>query len=458
MLAETAPHPFNGSDWIFEVKWDGIRAIAYVDEKLKILSRSGQDLTFKFPELQELISLTSRAVLDGEIIVMENGHPNFAAVAKRSLTSNIHEVEVLVKKHPVTYVVFDILEKDGFPFIDFPLMERLHILRESLHEGPHTVISDYIDREGEKYYEAILEHGLEGLIAKQKTSIYRPGERSSEWLKLKAIKSVDCVVFGYTLGKGARSNLFGSLLLGLYNDGVPVYVGRVGTGFADSLLKELKKMLDQIKTRVKPFESFDIPNDSTWVEPIIVVEVGYQEFTASRRLRSPRLLRLRNDKDPHDCTVDQVNGTALADYTAKRNLSKTPEPAAEVKSETGNRYVIQEHHASHIHWDLRLEREGVLKSWAVPKQPSEKPGERRLAVQVEDHPIDYANFEGTIPDGEYGAGTVKIWDKGTYISEVWNQDKIQITINGERLHGSYELVRFKKAGENDWLLFKKREG
>ena len=140
----------------------------------------------------------------------------------------------------------------------------------------------------------------------------------------------------------------------------------------------------------------------------------------------------------------------------KRDFSKTSEPVGADEDKDSQIFVIQEHHARRLHWDLRLEREGVLKSWAVPKEPPDKPGERRLAVMVEDHPLEYGNFEGSIPEGEYGAGTVKIWDKGKYMALNWTDDKIEFMLNGQKLKGIYELIRFKKAGEKEWLLFKKR--
>ena len=195
--------------------------------------------------------------------------------------------------------------------------------------------------------------------------------------------------------------------------------------------------------------------DSTWVEPRLVVEVGYHEAMAELRLRAPRLLRLKSDKAPEDCKMDQVRVTTLKDYMEKRDFSKTSEPAPEAAGGRGNKYFVQEHHARRLHWDLRLERDGVLKSWAVPKGPPTEPGERRLAVMVEDHPLEYGGFEGQIPEGEYGAGTVTIWDRGTFVAHEWTDAKIHVTISGEKLKGDYEFVRFRKAGENDWLLFKK---
>jgi DNA ligase D-like protein (predicted 3'-phosphoesterase) len=144
---------------------------------------------------------------------------------------------------------------------------------------------------------------------------------------------------------------------------------------------------------------------------------------------------------------------SLKEYWAKRDFKVTGEPQGEVQDKMGNVYVVQKHHATHLHYDLRLEREGVLKSWAVPKEPPVEKGVKRLAVQVEDHPLEYAGFEGVIPEGEYGAGTVEIWDHGTYDTEMWKEDTITVHIKGEKLAGRYCLIQFKKQ-ENAWLLFK----
>ena len=143
----------------------------------------------------------------------------------------------------------------------------------------------------------------------------------------------------------------------------------------------------------------------------------------------------------------------LKKYREKRDFNRTREPKGERVGE-GNIYVIQKHYASHLHYDLRLEMDGVLKSWAVPKTPPTEPGIRRLAVEVEDHPIEYADFEGAIPEGEYGAGTVEIWDKGSYTLLERKENKLMIEISGRRLDGVYYLIRFK--GRKNWLFFKKK--
>jgi DNA ligase D-like protein (predicted 3'-phosphoesterase) len=145
---------------------------------------------------------------------------------------------------------------------------------------------------------------------------------------------------------------------------------------------------------------------------------------------------------------------SLNEYLSKRNFQKTTEPEGKTKMGEENIYVIQKHAATHLHYDLRLEMDGVLKSWAIPKEPPTAIGIRRLAVQVEDHPIEYANFQGTIPEGEYGAGTVEIWDKGTHRLIERKEDKLIVEINGNRLKGTYVLLRFKT--QKNWLFFKKK--
>ncbi len=144
----------------------------------------------------------------------------------------------------------------------------------------------------------------------------------------------------------------------------------------------------------------------------------------------------------------------LGEYWKKRDFEKTNEPKGDEKTSGGNIYVIQKHQARQLHYDLRLEMDGVLKSWAVPKEPSTEKGIRRLAVQVEDHPLDYAKFEGTIPEGQYGAGTVEIWDKGKYVLKERNEDKMIFEVKGNKLEGDYCLVRFKER--KNWLFFKKK--
>ena len=529
MLSRSANGPFNGDAWLFEIKWDGVRAIAYVDDDLSIRSRSDRELAGQFPELAELLTLAPHTVLDGEIVVMSGGRPDIQALLPRLQVGTGRSAPAKVKT-PVTYIVFDILEENKKPLISLPFSERRKILEESVKEGPHIILSVPVEARGEDYYDAAIARGLEGVMAKRKDSLYEPGLRSGAWLKIKVEKTCDCVIAGYTPGQGGRSLTFGALLLGLYEQGgstVPplkrrppssktissaspsngdkdrklVYIGKVGTGFSDRDLAELLKTFSPLKTSTPQLTGVEEAETVIWLEPVLVGEVAYQAVTRDKRLRIPRFIRIRSDRKPEECSIDQLmevqvassrgdsvaeakdqsdtkgntqkvhskksgpaesdqlqgppKEQALEDYHKKRDFSVTGEPEGAVNKEGGGNYfVVQEHHAHRLHFDLRLEREGVLKSWAVPKGMPEVIGEKHLAVAVEDHPLDYGHFEGTIPKGEYGAGNVSIWDNGTYDTKHWDPDKIEITFHGRRMNGPYVLVRFKRAGKSEWLVFR----
>ena len=453
MLARSQETPFSSDEWLFEVKWDGIRAISYVNDELSVRGRNRTELIHNFPELAELKELAQNAVLDGEIIVMKNGLADFQAVIARNQNTSPGDIAYLSRKFPATYVVFDILEKDGRSLLDVPLLERKAILKNSVGEGNYVVLSMFVENEGESYFRAALEKGVEGIMAKKKQSSYEPGKRSNNWLKIKQVKTCDCVIFGYTQGEGNRDAGFGSLVLGLYDGKDPVFIGKVGTGFSSLYMEELKKLMDEYRSDSGALRNVESDREITWLRPELVCEVGYQSVTEDERLRIPVFRRLRTDKSPPECTIDQIR-PVLNDYKGKRDFIRTPEPFGSGKKETGRSFVVHEHHARRLHFDLRLEKDGVLKSWAVPKGPPEKSGEKRLAVQVEDHPLEYKGFEGTIPEGQYGAGTVKIWDRGLYEPIVWKDDKIELVMKGEKLDGRYVLVKFRKAEKNNWLFFR----
>jgi DNA ligase D-like protein (predicted ligase)/DNA ligase D-like protein (predicted 3'-phosphoesterase) len=456
MLAKLAPQPFSGKDWIFEIKWDGFRAIAYVNHKLSIKSRNQKELKYNFPELEELTQLAGNVILDGEIVVMKEGKPDFQALLERGQATSPVEIELKAKRSPVVYVVFDILEKEAISLVDLPLTERKRILKGSVREGKHVLLSDFVEEKGEAYYNVALEKGLEGVMAKKKASVYEPGVRSGSWLKIRKLRSCDCVIFGYTNGSGARADTFGALLLGLYDGDKPVYIGKVGTGFSQAVLQTLSEKFKKLKTSKASFKP-DIPDEVTWLKPALVCEVVYQVVTHDKRLRMPRFLGVREDKLPSECTLDQILQSGLQEYHSKRDFSVTTEPVGGIEKGDGRVFVVQEHHSRRLHYDLRLEKDGVLKSWAVPKGIPADPSEKRLAVETEAHPLGYASFEGTIPKGQYGAGTVEIWDKGVYEAKVWDEKMIEFTVQGKKLKGRYALVRLKKAREKSWLLLKGKE-
>ncbi len=200
MLAGSAQVPFSSEDWIFEVKWDGIRAISYVKEKLSIRSRNQKELMVNFPELSELKDLARDTVLDGEIIVMKDGKADFQTLIRRSQNTQVRDIDYMARKFPATYIIFDILEKKGDELLNIPLMERKGILKNSVKEGKFVVLSLFVEETGVDYYRAALGKGVEGIMAKKKQSFYEPGKRSNNWLKIKQVKTCDCVIFGYTKG------------------------------------------------------------------------------------------------------------------------------------------------------------------------------------------------------------------------------------------------------------------
>jgi bifunctional non-homologous end joining protein LigD len=527
MLAQSATGPFNSDAWLFEIKWDGVRAIAYVDDTLSLKSRNDWELGGQFPELDELLTLAPGTVLDGEIVAMSGGRPDMQALLSR-LQKGSGRVPPSGVSVPVTYIVFDILEKDKKPLTDLPFLERREILKKSVTEGPHVILSVPVEGKGEDYYRAAIAKGLEGVMAKRKDSPYEPGLRSGAWLKIKDEKTCDCVIAGYTRGKGGRRATFGALILGLYENAegnvsgegstgsgttsrssrargpdsrTLHYIGKVGTGFSDRDREALMETFSEFRTGTPQLEGIEPNEEVVWLEPVLVCEVAYQEVTKDRKLRIPRFGRIRSDKKPGECTMDQLAGVrmspapggtamkkptaagtgtgstsgtgsgtgekkeedlrtgaagaqSLKAYQEKRNFSVTREPEGPGATTEGNSFVVQEHHSRRLHYDFRLERDGVLKSWAVPKGIPGETGEKHLAVAVEDHPLEYGHFEGTIPKGEYGAGTVTIWDKGTYDTKQWAGDKIEVILHGNRLNGHYVLVTFRRAGKNEWLLFK----
>ncbi len=462
MLAREVHEAFTDKDWLFEIKWDGFRAIAYVDQTVSLRSRNNQELIRNFPELEELAQLAPDTVLDGEIIILNDGQVDFQALLERRRMPAPKQIWLKTKHLEAVYVVFDILERDGKPLLDLPLLERKKILQDSVKEGSHVLLADYVEEKGEAYYQVALQKGLEGVMAKRKDSPYEAGLRSGNWLKIKKMHVLDVVLFGYTQGGGARDKTFGSLLMGLFDAaGKPVYLGKVGTGFSEKTLQTLLERFERLKTDTAHFEVED-PQTVTWLIPELVAEVTYQSITKDHKLRIAQFQNLRTDKPARECTTDQLagepTGQVLSEYEAKRHFERTPEPsgASTIGSEQPV-FVVQEHHARLLHYDFRLERDGVLKSWAVPKGIPEG-DEKRLAVETEDHPLDYATFEGEIPKGEYGAGEVVIWDRGTFVTKVWTEKMIEVLLAGAKLKGRYVLVPLKPSGEKrNWLMLKGKD-
>jgi bifunctional non-homologous end joining protein LigD len=308
MFAKTGK-PFDSKEYFFEPKWDGLRAILFFHEgRIELQNRNLRDATRSYPELQK-ISVRVRAktaIIDGEVVVLrEDGVPDFGRLQARFGVDDPKRVEVLGKTTPVTYVAFDLLHIDGQDIISRPLVERKKRLKSILKEGPYLLYGDHIEGGGTRFFKEATSRGFEGVIAKESQSQYVPGLRTENWVKIKQINTVDCVVVGWSEGEGARAPTFGSLILAAYDDdGHLKHVGNVGGGFSNVTLEHLRKKLVGIKKKTATVEGpVDAPTPVSWVKPRLVVEVAYMALTNDGILRFPRFKRLRTDKAAIDCKL-----------------------------------------------------------------------------------------------------------------------------------------------------------
>jgi bifunctional non-homologous end joining protein LigD len=289
MLATLAKEPFDHPDWIFEVKWDGYRAIAEVSDKgVSLYSRNLISLSEKFsPVVESLGKLSFEAILDGEIVVVDDqGRPDFGMLQNYRKTGKGH----------LLYYVFDLPYFQGHDLKDLPLLRRKEILKKVLPPDPKIRFSDHISQEGVLFYDAVRKKGLEGIIAKHSQGAYRTGRRSRQWLKIKVRLTQEGVIAGFTEPRGGR-RYFGSLVLGAYEGDDLVHIGHSGGGFSVKTLKDIRERLEPLIRKKCPFTVEPVTNaPATWVKPELVCEVAFHEWTDDGLMRQPRFLRLREDK------------------------------------------------------------------------------------------------------------------------------------------------------------------
>jgi bifunctional non-homologous end joining protein LigD len=307
MLAQTAD-PFDSEHHVFEPKWDGMRCIAYIkDRKAELQNRNLKTVTKSYPELETIAShvKANMAILDGEIVVLEKGLPSFELLQYRFGVNDPIQIRMLSRKIPTTYIAFDLLHMNGRDLVNSPLTDRRQKLAKLIANGPHMLLSQYVPEHGKSYFKNALKLGFEGAMAKKADSIYQIGTRSEDWLKLKQVKTLDCVVAGYTVGGGSRASTFGALVLAAYerNRNI-IHLGNVGTGFTDATILRLVKLLKPLQTKTKTVPGeVKAPTPIKWVKPQLVVEVGYMNMTRDRKLRLPRFQRFRFDKNPSECIL-----------------------------------------------------------------------------------------------------------------------------------------------------------
>ncbi len=300
MLAKETDQPFDDKGWLFEIKWDGYRAIAEKKkDKILLYSRNGLNFQLAYPIVtDQLKNIKADAVLDGEIVVLDDkGKPDFQFLQHYSENQT----------RPIQYCVFDLLQLNGNDITSLPLIERKELLKKIIPENnPVIKYSDHILEKGKSFFRVSKEKDLEGIMAKKMDSKYYPGKRTTNWLKIKNHKTAEVIIAGYTEPSGSRK-YFGSLILAATEGKKFIYMGNAGTGFDQQSLKELYELFKPHVQKKSPFEE-KIKNNSkiTWLKPNLICEVKFSEVTADGKLRQPVFLRLRDDKTINEINMDNI--------------------------------------------------------------------------------------------------------------------------------------------------------
>lgn len=315
MLAESVDKAFDGKDWLFEIKWDGYRAVAFIENnKVRLVSRNQNDLTARYPELKDMAQhiRAKTAILDGEVVALDaEGKASFSLMQQRTGFRPGGRRATANADVPVLYYAFDLLYLDGYDWRRVPLEERKRKLEALIATGNSVRYSDHYAEHGTALFEMAKKKGLEGIVAKKRASYYEE-RRSREWLKVKIRHTLEAVIGGYTEPEGSRAH-FGSVVLGLYDKkGRLIHVGQAGSGFDQKSLEEIWKMLQKRETKKNPFYGeVEALRKTYWVKPELVAEIEYAEWTGGTsegsgpKLRAPVFLGLRDDKDPKECLLDE---------------------------------------------------------------------------------------------------------------------------------------------------------
>lgn len=303
MLAGTGS-PFDSDKHLFEIKWDGIRVLAFFGNGVvRLQGRKLTDATARYPEIASaLAKLPGEGILDGEVVVLDDdGRPNFQRVLTREQTASRDSALLKARQHPVIYVGFDLLYKNGEPLFDRPLRERKRLLSDLLKEPPSPIVeSTCVLSQGKALFKEADERGLEGVLAKVLESRYLRGQRSNNWLKLKVRRRTDGVLVGIV--REHRTRRVKSLVLGVYRDDALVWLGNVGSGLDLKTLAELGTELGSLKAERPSDFVADAPGEIDWLKPGLVVRVEYSELTMDQRLRHPVFIGFVQ-KDPRECRL-----------------------------------------------------------------------------------------------------------------------------------------------------------
>jgi len=448
MLAYPFEKAFDNKDWVFEIKWDGVRAITYKNRKdIRIQSRNGNDITRLYPETVNALRTSLRGhettILDGEIVVLnEKGFPDFHTHQHRMHIQNFHEIMSLSVKNPSTYYVFDILYHDGKNLENLGYLERRNILDSVLKTNDTIRISEYIEENGTQILASSKELNLEGIVAKHKRSVYREGIRSRDWLKIKNTKTQDCVIIGFTRGLGSRVSHFGSLVLAIYStkERKLKFAGHVGTGFNDELLSEIYSQLRPLETNSRPVDKIPYLNRETkWLKPDLIAEVKFDEWTRDGILRAPVFLRLRDDKKPEECVVE-------ADKPIK-NLSQVGNDTKYTKEKINNSQKNRKNDIVNIvvtnpmkvYWKATAQHPSYLKDDLIDYYDKIS---TVILPHLKDRPLSLSRY----PNGIYGK---------TFYQKDWDQKKPEFVttakIHSERRGESINYIICKNKETLLWV-------
>jgi bifunctional non-homologous end joining protein LigD len=420
MLARLIDRPFDSQEWVFEVKWDGVRAFLFLDKTkglVRLQSRSGNEITHRYPEIIESakrnVKCKKNVILDGEIVVLDKeGHPDFQNHQKRMNVDSTKDIQVLSEQIPATYYLFDVLYLDGQDIQSLPLVDRRKILSDIITPDDRIRISDYIEQSGIEVFKKVKNMNLEGIVAKKKSSIYMQDTRSADWLKIKNIKTQDCIVIGYTRGEGNRERYFGSLLLAMYDDesGDELrFVGHTGSGFDFDLLDKIYKRLEKLKVDACPIKYVPYTNrEPVWIKPESVVEVKFHSWTKDKIMRAPIFLRFREDKLPIECRIEsekqlkEVIGNSAATHISDhlhKPLTKT------IKAEQLKGAQVSFSNLNKVFWSKTDEHKALTKEDLIDYYNKISD---YILPHLKDRPISLSRY----PDGINGKHFYhKNWDK-----------------------------------------------
>jgi bifunctional non-homologous end joining protein LigD len=464
MLATLATRPPTGKSWLYEVKWDGVRALCLIEDgQLHILSRSGKRCEQQYPELSVLPRhvKAAQAILDGEIAVLDDkGRSSFSLIQPRISVADANAVAHLSRSSPVNLFLFDLLYLDGYDLRGVPLEERKRLLSEIVTPSGRIHVSDFFTVDGAAMLEAARANGLEGIVAKARGSKYE-GRRSREWVKVKVVTSGDFVIGGFTHGE---RDYFSSLVLGLYDGAKLTHAGQVGTGFNEKSLKEIYSKIDPLITKKRPFTgTVKALRDVTWIKPELVAEIKYLEFTPDGLLRAPVFVALRGDKDPKECVRGGQEGE-YKEYKEDGEYKEYEEHEGDVQRKASKGPLLPKDSPVEVTLDMdghRLKltnlnkvfypREGISKRDVINYYDAVAPF---ILPHLRDRPLSLKRYPNGIKEPYFfqkdAEGKVPDWVRLEPIFSEHNQDKIHYIICNDRATLVY-LANLASIDQNPWM-------